>query len=143
MVNGAQNNAMAEIALALAMGFFSIMVLTLVSMGGGASTSQSAQIDLNETVQVRPPVERDTPSKATNAAPAERVLIYWNGRFLDAKLQYTDPSKLTGDGPLVLAVDPKLPLTEAIAVQKKVAGSETLVTTLDERWMSALKELGQ
>ena len=31
-----QTNAMAEVALALAMGFFSIMVLTMVSMGAGA-----------------------------------------------------------------------------------------------------------
>ena len=33
MQNGFQSNAMAEIALALAMAFFSIMVLTMVSMG--------------------------------------------------------------------------------------------------------------
>ena len=32
---GAQDGAMTEVALALAMGFFSILVLTLVSMGGG------------------------------------------------------------------------------------------------------------
>ncbi len=35
MHDGSQGNAMTEIALALAMGFFSILVLTMVSMGAG------------------------------------------------------------------------------------------------------------
>ncbi|MCH8138725.1 MAG: hypothetical protein IH926_07200 [Proteobacteria bacterium] len=35
MHDGSQGNAMTEIALALAMGFFSLPVLTLVSMGAG------------------------------------------------------------------------------------------------------------
>ena len=38
---GAQDGAMTEVALALAMGFFSILVLTLVSMGGGPGKSPS------------------------------------------------------------------------------------------------------
>ena len=35
MHDGSQGNAMTKIALALAMGFFSILVLTMVSMGAG------------------------------------------------------------------------------------------------------------
>ena len=35
MHDGSQGNAMTEIALALAMGFFSLPVLTMVSMGAG------------------------------------------------------------------------------------------------------------
>lgn len=41
MEHGAQDNAMSEIALALAMAFFSIMVLMMVSMGVGQNDQES------------------------------------------------------------------------------------------------------
>ncbi len=41
MHDGSQGNAMTEIALALAMGFFSLPVLTLVSMGAGHGAAQA------------------------------------------------------------------------------------------------------
>ena len=41
MRNAHQDSAMTEISLALAMAFFSIMVLTLISMGSGDATLQS------------------------------------------------------------------------------------------------------
>ncbi|MGB0672123.1 MAG: hypothetical protein ACPGNT_11560, partial [Rhodospirillales bacterium] len=43
-------SAMTEIALALAMGFFSLMVLTLISMGAG--TSDSPKQAASQSVQL-------------------------------------------------------------------------------------------
>ena len=52
---GAEDGAMTEVALALAMGFFSILVLTLVSMGGGTGDSRSYEaIHLVQTSSDRP-----------------------------------------------------------------------------------------
>ena len=42
MYDGSQGNAMTEVALALAMGFFSLLVLALVSMGAGRGKETSA-----------------------------------------------------------------------------------------------------
>ncbi len=42
MSSGSENNALVEISLALSMAFFSLMVLTMVSMGvGGTGKSQN------------------------------------------------------------------------------------------------------
>jgi hypothetical protein len=64
MRNGSQDNAMTEIALALATGFFSIMVLTMVSMGAGFRESKPA------SAVILAPAAADAPSSATVAPGA-------------------------------------------------------------------------
>ncbi len=155
MTHGSQDNAMAEIALALAMAFFSIMVLTFVSMGGGASTAQTQSTGLEQGLVLSP---SEQPSKNVAAddkqgvteTVADNLLIYFKGRFYDAGLKETDPQKFVlkyqklskpKKGGLVLAVDPDISITQALEVEKKVKVSDKTVTTLDARWITSLKGL--
>lgn len=134
----AQENAMTEIALALAMGFFSLMVLTLISMGAGQSTANSPNV-----MALAPPADPSQPASAA-AAPGNDLIIIFDGkRFLDTKLRPIDPQtviqSMTGPARrVVLALDPSLPLKEAMAARARVNAPNLVVSSLDERWQKAL-----
>ena len=141
MHGGPQNNAMAECALALAMAFFSIMVLTMVSMGAGSASDQTGTPLTSERISIRP----STPSAATTtrreAQDTHEILIHYRGRFYDRELKPVSPNAVQSDGRTILAIDPALPLVDAIAVRQRIANPDLIVTTLDARWLDALKEL--
>ncbi len=118
-------NPMAEIALALSMAFFSLLVLALVSMRAGEGATAADMV---------------VAASGGAAAPAPRtVLVHWRGRLLDPRLNPVDPDGLPG-GPLVLAVAPDLPVAEAVALRQRFAGRDLTVTALDARWLERLKE---
>ena len=137
MGHDGQGNAMTEIALALAMAFFSIMVLTMVSMGAGAEKKLSLQpLALQPTAQ-------ETQTAPTSSVSPDALIIYRGGQFFDARLHSVDPNSLPKDAPLVLAFDAAVPLSEAVAVRGRLNHPNLTVTTLDERWLAALQEKEQ
>ncbi|HJP22545.1 MAG: hypothetical protein QF797_06300 [Alphaproteobacteria bacterium] len=134
MHDGQHSNAMTEIALALAMAFFSIMVLTMVSMGAGlqAGTAPASDAGIAVKRSASAPAEgRPLPSEAV-------LVVHYGGRFLDAELRPLDPAQIAGA--VVLAIEPTLTMVEAIAVRERLAADDLTVTTLDQRWIEALKE---
>lgn len=153
MSHAGQNNAMTEIALALAMAFFAIMILAFVSMGSGATSAKAKQasktgLDAGAvlTASDKPEKSEQNNSQQTTQAKPDQLLIFFNGKFFDAALKETDPARFAekarqGNGPLVVAVSPDLTVTEAIKVEKQVPGINKTVTTLDQRWVKALKEI--
>ena len=116
---------MAEIALALAMAFFAIMVLAMISMGLPTATSGLAVAEAQGAAKAA-----DTP---------RRTLIHWRGRWLDASLQPVDPA--TAAEPALLAVDPALPLSQALEARRAVRSPDVLVATLDAAWIERLLEI--
>ena len=143
MIHGVQNNAMAEIALALAMGFFSIMVLTLVSMGSGLTSATSADTAHSPGVQVQHSEsnqsDQQNNQKDVKVSSADLV-IYYAGRYLNADLKPVDPASLAGRDQIVLAVDGTLPMTEALKAREGVPVTNLTIAPLDARWQKALKE---
>jgi hypothetical protein len=131
MHDGAQGNPMTEIALALAMGFFSIMVLTIISMGAAPQSGKAVA-----AVLLAPS------SNANSAVEVERqdtIVLYHAGRFLDSQMKPVDPATIKASGRLILAIDPGLPLGEAIAAREKFSSDRLVVSTLNAEWLRALK----
>lgn len=130
-------NAMTEVALALAMGIFSILVLALVSMGAGFAAGVESAIPAAEPVEFR----QSAQAAATNGAPkGGTVVIHYRGRFYDAELAPVDPAGLAGDGELVVAIDPDATAAEAVALTARLAGRNIVITTLTPEWIQTLKE---
>ena len=108
-----QNNALVEIALALAMVFFTIMVLAMVSM---SVSSDHVKID-NRThgkniagMDVYPSSpSSDVPSDAdgVNHISADEIIIYFAGKFFDADLKKIPETEIQRKSLKFLAVDPK------------------------------------
>ena len=131
--SASQDNAMTEVALALAMGFFSIMVLTLISRGGGERDALS--------FEAVPVVAAAPDSAARTTAGNDDIIIIFDGRrFTDAQLIPVDPAEIsaTGDGRVVLAVAPDLTFAQVAEARRSFANADLVVTTLDARWMRRL-----
>lgn len=131
---GPSTHAMTEIALALAMGFFCVLVLALISMGAGGAGD-------------RPAMAVDVPRVATSGSATARpldadeiLLIHRDGRFLDAQGRQVAPGVLPQTGRVVLAVDPARPIQAALAARAKVPAEQVTLTTLDAAWIAALAE---
>ena len=105
--DGTQGNAMTEIALAMAMGFFSIMVLTVLMMGVAPDTSKS--IAAAKVVQ---PATGETRPGAIAPRADDVIAIFARGRFHNANLQPLDPMKIPADRRVILVVDPRLPMSD-------------------------------
>lgn len=131
---------MTEVALALAMGFFSLMVLTLVSMGSGSS-SEIKKADF-QGVQI---VETDTTS--SDAAPvtsSDVFVMYWNDSFYDHNGDAVDPRTLEAPegGRIVLVVDPSTPFTEIVKAKSILSGHDVIVAEMNEEWIDAMSAKG-
>jgi hypothetical protein len=131
---GAEDGAMTEVALALAMGFFSILVLTLVSIGGGAGESPS--YEAIHLVQTAPD------GRASVLPTTDDVIVIFDGeRFLDTDLNPVDPAAVPGDSErrIVLAVDPAVRLADVMAARARFAATNLVIANLDRSWRAAIE----
>jgi len=131
-------NAMTEIALALAMAFFSIMVLTMISMGVGEAESDPA------VGAVMAPAQADTaPAAQVSQESDDLIVVYFAGRYMDKDLGPLDPKSLRAKSRVILALDPALPMGEALAARGGIDIENLVVSVLDERWLNRLKGLSK
>jgi hypothetical protein len=84
----AYGNAMTEIALALAMAFFSIMVLAMISMGVPAS---EAAKPTTATALAESRTE-DAPAARLSPEREDVLVVFHDGRFWDRDLNPVDPA---------------------------------------------------
>lgn len=138
------DTAMTEIALALAMAFFAILVLALVSMGAGQppDTAPETKGDILAAALIPPGQE----GSATPMESRDVLVVYHHGRFLDRDLAPLSDTALAalsaireGEGRVVLAVPPDLPLGEAMAARGRIGRPDLLVTVLNADWMARLR----
>jgi len=128
-----QGNAMTEIALAMAMGFFAVMVLTMMSMGVGLG--QKRAID---TAIFAAPAPQ---SGAADTVKKEDLLVIYDGqRYLDRALRPLDRAAIARAARVILAVPPDLPMAAAMKARQGLKVKNLVVTTLDRRWRRALKD---
>jgi hypothetical protein len=135
MHDGLQGNAMTEVALALAMGFFSILVLALVSMGAGGE-SETGTRSLADVLQ--PALVRSSGSGTATTQPDDQIVIYHHNRLLDSNLTAIRIEDLAPDKRVVLALAPTVPLDEIMKIYALFDRPDLVVSTLDERWLARL-----
>ncbi len=125
---------MTEIALALAMAFFSIMVLTMISMGVGTAESETV------AAAVVAPAKPDTaPAAEVTTQADDLIVVYYGGRYFDKDLQALDPARLHPQGRVILALDPALPMSEALTARGRINVEDLVVSVLDAKWLATLK----
>ena len=106
-----QTKAMVEVALALAMGFFSIMILAMVSMGAGVGTKTAATrfapgVSVNTSTLFEDQESRAP--KTGQLVAAIDLIIFYKNRFLDANLNPVDPVTWCGVHPVQVEIKPWL-----------------------------------
>lgn len=140
MSDTTQHNAMAEIALALAMGFFSIMVLTMVSMGSGLTPAPASALakDGAELGQASDPATSSKNMKTEKVDP-DNLVIFFEGKYRNARLEPISASSLAQREQLVLALDPLLPMSDALKARQRIDAAGVTVVALNDQWMTRLE----
>lgn len=134
-----QNNAMTEIALALAMGFFSIMVLTMVSM----SVEKTPKEKLVKTLAAPLAQTAKANSNPGVVEPTsdDLIVIFDGNRFLDRNLKALNPASLDPSRRIILAINPKVQLEQALQARAQITSAKVMVSSLDAKWQAALKRI--
>lgn len=143
MSGGAHENAMTEIALAMAMGFFSVMVLTAMSMGVSVPADKAAARSEAQAM-IAAPVAESGPApagaKIDRLTKEDQLVIFDGSRFFGRDLKPFDPAAVDGNRRVVLAVTPDLSMAQALDARRRIAANRLVITTLDANWRRALKE---
>ena len=146
-------SAMTEVALALAMAFFAIMVLAMISMGSSVQAHKTQKtettVDLTDmqlSLQALQPDQKNNhpnPSKETTktVGPDDLLIVFYQGQWFDRTLAPLNPENLSTDKPVILALDPDLPLNEAIAARSQLARSNITIAPLDNQWLTTLETI--
>lgn len=140
-------SAMTEVALALAMGIFSIMVLTMISMGIGPA-KPGAKTE-NEPVQnIEALVVSGSAGAgkgASNLKQTDLIVIFHQGQFFNQQLkaitaQSVSQKANSENQRIVLAIDPSAPLEKVLKARGSFSSNNLIVTQLDQDWINRLAD---
>ena len=142
MEDSSTNHALTEVALALAMAFFAVMVLAMVSMTlpGNDANNTKASADLPEQ-RLNLQSSAGAASRQQLAAPTANYLFYFNDRFYNRQLKRVSLAALPAVGKVILALPPTLSLNKALLLQQQVNRTDLLITQLDRQWLQRLQAL--
>ena len=134
METQADNQAMTEVALGLAMAFFALMVLAMVSM------SVSTDVAAKNTVAVAVEDEQSE-SKSSGVTEIQRkdmFVIFHNGRYFSDQLAPLNPQQLPPAERYILALSPSLSFDQVMAARNGVFAPNLIITQLNEHWLQRL-----
>lgn len=138
--------AMTEVALALSMAFFSLLLLALVSISV-PSTAGAVNKDATESLRTERTAELllsesrvESTSMTNNEVPLEmQYVFYFDSKFYNQDLQQTDISKFNNSQKLILAMPMDTDVTQALALQQSLNGFDLSLTIMDSDWLAALE----
>ena len=143
MSPGSENNALVEISLALSMAFFSLMVLTMVSMGATQVQKKTIVTFSTKGLSIKnadPTLAENSSVSNAQAVKPGKLAIYFRNQLYDAGLNPLAEHQLQSQKFKFLAVAPDLSMRQAISVRDRFGGDGLIVTTLDNAWLKSLKE---
>ncbi len=146
-------NAMTEIALALAMAFFAIMVLAMVSMGTQAKPKENNE-ENNQAINLIELLAPAKPSEANEATSVgnKDIIIFFNaGVYYNQELIPLSAQALaqmitqTGqsDQQIILALSPDLSMQQALQAQQDFNATSVRITLMDEAWQQTFRSLSK
>ena len=118
-------NPMAEVALALAMAFFSLMVLTLFAVVHQPDDRVADKITF-------------TTSSTDAQSEAPKLVILHKQRLFDNMLDPIDAGDLTTEQPITLAVPPGITMAEMMQFQQGHPGLNLQIAELTHEWETIL-----
>jgi len=145
MQSSTPESAMTEVALALAMGFFSLMILTLISMGVETGNADPARTKSAQALDIL--ANKTTKGSAAIQPGSQDIILVFDGKsYRNADLNIVSPSEITQEANengsrVILAVDPTLPFELALAAREKLPVANLVVSPFSEEWRNRLLKL--
>jgi len=133
-------NPLAEVALALAMAFFSLMILMLFAM---VNAPKADATDVGPATMEMAVESRDPPPDNEE----RHLVIFTDGGFFDENLNRLDPAAIDPAQPVILAVSQQMPISRITDFQRRYPDltieSAELTPDWEERIAGMGREAGQ
>ena len=129
-------NPLAEVALALAMAFFSLMILMLFAMVNAPKTDSTRAS----------PATVDMALDSRNQVQGEddrQLVIYTAAGFFDGQLKRIDPAAVDPARPVVLAVSEQMPISRIIGFQRQYPDLRLEIAELTPDWQARIAGMGR
>ena len=136
MQSTGHEGAMTEIALALAMAFFSIMVLTLISIGTPGIETTAVKVIAVEA-------EDKKGAGSSSIEQGDLIVIFHDDAFLDKTMKPISAERMGNHpGRVILAISPVTPLRDVVGARERIGSKNLVVTELDALWLDTLSKRG-
>lgn len=123
-----EGNPLAEVALALSMAFFSLMVLMLFSI-----TQEQKNGETNAKVDFQNSENNNDASR-----PDEILIIFSEGKFYDKNFNILNVEENSNEK-ILLAVDPKSPMSDIMEATQLFQNRDLQLTTFSGDWQQRFK----
>ena len=129
--------ALTEVALALSMAFFALLILALISMGVPEKPKNEAKVTKAKTIYI----SKENLAKEKIKADALNYIIFYQGSFYDEKLNKINANHFDQQDKLILAIQSTLSISEVITLKSQINRPNLSITTLNSQWISRLEEM--
>jgi len=141
-----QDKVLTEVALAVAMAFFCLMVLALVSMSSAGSKQSASKksITINKSIQVNrnqtsPKINSSSKKTQTVKIKSESLIIYYQGQYYDVQLNRLSINSIQDKKPKILALEKELNFEQVLKMQAQLSLPDLKFTTLNNAWLNRLQ----
>ncbi|MEC7050522.1 MAG: hypothetical protein VXX06_10495 [Pseudomonadota bacterium] len=129
-------NPLAEVALALAMAFFSLMILMLFAM---VNAPKADATDVGPATMEMAVESRDPPPDNEE----RNLVIFTDGGFFDEDLNRLDPAAIDPAQPVILAVSQQMPISRITGFQRRYPDLTIEIAELTPDWEERIAGMGR
>ena len=129
-------NPLAEVALALAMAFFSLMILMLFAM---VNAPKADATDVGPATMEMAVETRDPPPDNEE----RHLVIFTDGGFFDEDLNRLDPAAIDPAQPVILAVSQQMPISRITGFQRRYPDLTIEIAELTPDWEERIAGMGR
>ena len=129
-------NPLAEVALALAMAFFSLMILMLFAMVNAPKIEdmQAGPTTVEMTADLR---------NQPNNEDERQLVIYSTSGFFDEQLNRLNPAEIDPAVPVILAVSDQMAISRITGFQRQYPDLKLEIAELTPEWQARIASIGQ
>ena len=129
-------NPLAEVALALAMAFFSLMILMLFAM---VNAPKIKDMKAGPTTVEMTVDSRNQP----NNEDERQLVIYSTSGFFDEQLNRLNPAEIDPAVPVILAVSDQMAISRITGFQRQYPDLKLEIAELTPEWQARIASIGQ
>lgn len=120
--NNYDNNALTEVSLALAMAFFSIMVLSIYALSQSHISKNEKKLEIVDKNKIPPKIKK-----------IDDILIYYHSRnYYDKNFNKIELNKFKTLENIILSVSPKISLENLFKIKSNFQNNNVKITQFHE-----------
>ncbi|MFT7005652.1 MAG: hypothetical protein ACJAXJ_000151 [Colwellia sp.] len=135
------SSAMTEVALGLSMAFFTLLIVSLLSMSFPTKI-ESNTTKLTEFIQKNSAIDIEIDSEDnSNSQNETQLAFFFDDKFYDQSLALRSIDSFSKEKNLIVAVNPNLTFAEVFTLRQQVKHPQLSITVSNKAWRSRLQQM--